>query len=246
MYLFRGSLVFTLMRHYYAPMHANHPHVKISCRLILLVAVLLLGACSRIDIPVTDESYQAWAWRQQALEKIDGWEIHARAAIFVKQEVHQVGISWVRERDRFTIMMQAAFGQGVFRVESNSSADQSAAIKLSMPDGQLYYGHSAESLLTRLFGWSIPLSGLKSWIKGLPQQPQPYSYELYADGRLKSLQQEDWVINYLDYFTDDGPGQGLPKKMYLKHQDLALKIVIDRWRPLESRVDRSVVFPDFD
>lgn len=228
-------------------MRANQRFAKNFRLLILLVAILLLGACTRLaDIPVTDESYQIWDNRQQALGKIDAWEIQARTVIFVKKEVHQVGISWVRERDHFTIVIQAPLGQGVFLVESNITADQSAAIKLSMPDGQLYYGHSAESLLSRLFGWSIPLSGLKSWIKGLPRQPATYSYDLYADGRLKSLQQEGWSINYLDYFEDDGATQGLPKKMYLKHQDLALKIVIDRWHPLESRVDTPFIFPDFD
>ncbi|MEE8365426.1 MAG: lipoprotein insertase outer membrane protein LolB [Gammaproteobacteria bacterium] len=236
-----------MLRHYYAPMLVNYLFAKNSYVLILLVAVSLLGACGRLpEIPVTDESYQAWARRQQALGKIDAWEIQARTAIFVKQEVTQVGISWVRERERFVVMIQAPLGQGVFRVESNTTADQSAAIKLSMPDGQLYYGHSAESLLSQLFGWSIPFSGLTSWIKGLPQQPEPYTYELYADGRLKSLRQAGWLINYLDYFTDDGAEQGLPKKMYLKHRDLALKIVIDRWHPLELQEDTPVVFPDFN
>lgn len=228
-------------------MPANYRRAKKFFVLILLVPVLLLGACSRLsDIPVTNESYQVWARRQQALEKIDAWEINARTAIFVKDEVNQIGISWVRDRDRFVVMIQAPFGQGVFRVESNATTDLSAAIKLSMPDGQIYYGQTAESLLSRLFGWSMPLSSLKSWIKGLPQQAETYTYDLYADGRLKSLQQDGWSINYLDYFTEEGAEQGLPKKMYLKHKDLALKIVIDRWYPLQSRADMPVEFPDFD
>lgn len=228
-------------------MHANHVFAQNIRLTIVLAAVSLLVACSGLpDLPVTDESYQEWARLQPALEKIDAWEVQARTAIFVKEEVNQVGVNWVRERERFILMIQAPFGQGVFRVESNTTEDSSAAIKLTMPDGQIYFDRSAEALLSQLFGWSIPLSGLNSWIKGLPRQPETYSYDLYADGRLKSLRQDGWVINYLDYFEDDGAGRGLPKKMYLKHQHLALKIVIDRWYPLESRVDTPIVFPEFD
>lgn len=228
-------------------MHRNHRIARRSYPLTLSVVVLLLAACSRIpDIPVTDASYRDWASRQLTLKNVESWEIEARTVIFVKEEVYQVGINWVREGDRFVIMIRAPFGQGVFRVESDSTGDQNVAIKLSMPDGQLYYGRSAESLLSQLFGWSIPLDGLKTWIKGLPRLSETYTYDLYGDGRLKSLQQEGWVINYLDYFEDDGTGLGLPKKMYLKHSNLALKIVIDRWNPLEAQVEWSEIFPEFN
>lgn len=231
-------------------MRADPPSTKkirIAYKLAILIIVTLLNACSSLpDTPVTEESYQFWARRQQALEKIDAWDVHARTAIFVKEEVYQVGFNWVREREQYKIMIQVPFGQGVFRVESDPVADQSTAVKLTMPDGKVYLSHSVETLLSRLFGWSIPITGLKSWIKGSPRQSETYSYELYADGRLKSLRQEDWLINYLGYFTDDGAKPGLPKKMYLKHQDLALKIVIDRWQPLDSRVEMPVIFPEFD
>ncbi len=213
----------------------------------LLIVVMLLSACTGLrDIPVTDESYQIWATRQKALQKIDAWELQARTAIFVNKEVYQVGFNWVREPEQFVIMIQAPFGQGVFRVESNPTTDLNYSVKLTMPDGQTHFSHSAEALLSQLFGWSIPIGGLKSWIKGSPQQPETYTFELYADGRLKTLRQEGWSINYLDYFADDESEPGLPKKMYLKHRDLALKIVISRWQRIESRLDNTFEFPGFD
>jgi outer membrane lipoprotein LolB len=97
-----------------------------------------------------------------------------------------------------------------------------------------------------VLGWSIPVSGLEWWIKGLPLGTADYSFDLRGDGRLKSLLQNDWKINYLDYFDRQSPAQGLPRKMYLKHQDLALKIVIERWHQYETPVDIPVLFPEFD
>ena len=206
-----------------------------------------LTACSSLpELPVTDESYQNWARYQEQWHKINSWEIHARAVIFVGREVYQVGINWQRANDQFVIVIEAPFGPGVFRLENNLKADGLPAIKLSMPDGQVLYDESAEALLLRVLGWSFPVSGLKSWIKGLPLVGIDYSFKLQADGRLKSLQQEDWEINYQDYFANDSEERGLPRKMQLKHQMLALKIVIERWRQIETPANAPGLFPEFE
>ena len=233
----------------YIPFHLP---VRISRKYLLHLAaslwvVLSLVGCSGLGgPPVTEESYASWARHQVLLSKLDSWDVHARAVVFVEHEVYQVGINWQRESDHFDIVIEAPFGRGVFRIESNLQANAQPPVKLSLPDGQVFYGHSAEALLIRAFGWSLPVTGLESWIKGLPLADTDYSFDLQADGRLKTLRQDDWVINYLDYFQRDTTTQGLPRKMYLKHANLALKIVIERWRQFESEIKSPVLFPDFD
>jgi len=252
-------MVFTVRHDYYAPMcaftkkqfYSNYPPRpgKLGlCRALLLLWLLsLLGACSSLpDTPVTEESYVAWDRYQARLSDFDSWEIHARSAIFVNEEVYQVGINWQRERNRFVLVLEAPLGQGVFRVESYSANGSTALVMLTLPDGQKYFNESAEALLLEVLGWSIPVSGLESWIKGLPLGTADYSFDLRGDGRPKSLLQNDWKINYLDYFDRQSPAQGLPRKMYLKHPDLALKIVIERWHQYESPVDPPVLFPEFN
>lgn len=216
-------------------------------RWLLLAALLTLAGCGSLPpAPVTDASRASWAERQQQLTQLDHWEIHARAAIFVEDDVYQVGITWRRAQDSYLILIEAPFGQGVFRLESLNADNLDATIKLTLPDEQPFYGASAELLLNDLLGWSLPVSGLKSWIKGLPGAQQDYSFDLNADGTLKSLRQDGWLINYLKYFDADSDNHGLPQRMYLKHQDAALKIVIERWKPLAIEVDSSDLFPNFD
>jgi len=227
------------------PVRAGSNHLL---RLVASLWITIsLVACSSIsDLPVTDQSYANWARYQAQLSKLNSWELHARAAIFVGQEVYQVGISWQREINVFVILIEAPFGQGVFRIESNLQGYGQPPIKLSMPDGQVYFDDSAEALLVRALGWSIPVSGLKSWIKGLPLLNTEHTLDLQADGRLKSLRQNDWLVNYLEYFPPDTGAQVLPRKMYLKHPNLALKIVIERWHPLKAEVNSPVLFPSFE
>jgi len=211
----------------------------------LLILIIAISACSSIGkTPLSQQSQLDWTQYQLQAGRINQWDLRGRAAIFVDDEVHNVGLSWQRNEDEFVIMLEAPFGQGVIRIESIS--DTNRPVKLSLPDGQVVYGLDAETTLQSVVGWSIPVNGLVFWIKGLPQKSASFSHQLYGDGRLKSLTQNGWRINFLDYFDIDGPARGLPRKLYLKHERLALKIVIERWQKPESISSDRELFPEFN
>jgi outer membrane lipoprotein LolB len=225
-------------------------------RWLIIVLVTFIGACSQTpELQVTQESENIWDLRQQQLASIDEWEIHARAAFLLKvtningeveDKVYPVGINWSRQREGFSMVIEAPFGQGVIRIESNLSTDKNKQFKLTLADGKYHLGATPEALLVNLLGWSIPVTGLKSWIKGLPQPNVESNYEIYGSGRLKSLRQSGWLINYLAYFSEEKQAQQLPKRLYLKHNNLGIKIVIERWEKLETSVEPESIFPDFD
>jgi outer membrane lipoprotein LolB len=227
-----------------------------SSRWLIIVLVTLIGACSQTpELQVTEESEQIWDLRQQQLAGIDEWEIYARAAILLKEtnsngeiedKVYPVGINWSRQQERFSMVIEAPFGQGVIRIGSNASTDKNKRFKLTLADGSYQLGVTPEALLVNLLGWSIPVSGLRSWVKGLPQPDIESSYEIYGSGRLKSLRQKGWLINYLAYFSEQEQAQQLPKRLYLKHDNLGIKIVIERWEKLQAPVQSESIFPDFD
>ena len=211
-----------------------------------LVVVSLVACSGMNNLPVTPESHQNWDRYQQQLKQFKSWDIHARSVITIEQEVYQIGINWQREAELFVILIEAPFGQGVFRVESSLQVDGSPPIKLSMPDGQEYFDETAEALLVKVLGWPFPVEGLKSWIKGLPLSGTEYTFDLWADGRLKTLEQDGWLINYREYFSFDSTDHGLPRKMNLKHANLALRIVVERWHQIESELNPTVLFPEFN
>ncbi|MFT7496905.1 MAG: outer membrane lipoprotein LolB [Urechidicola sp.] len=231
-------------------------------RFPIIVIVMLIGACSQtLVLQITQESQQNWDLRQQQLTNVDEWEIHARAAIMISaaptklggagsevaiDEVYPVGITWSRQQESFSMVIEAPFGQGVIRIESNLSSDENQQFKLTLADGNYRLGATPEELLVNLLGWSIPVSGLKSWIKGLPQPHVESNFEIYGSGQLKSLRQNGWLVNYLDYFSENKQAQQLPKRLYLKHDNVGIKIVIDRWEKLEASVEPESIFPNFD
>ena len=231
-------------------------------RLLIIVLMLFISACSQTPVlKVTLESEQNWDWRQQQLANIDEWEIHARAAIMVSakstqsggfasdlalDKVYPVGITWSRQQAHFSMVIEAPFGQGVIRIESNLSTDKDKQFKLTLADGNFRLGATPDGLLVQLLGWRIPVTGLKSWIKGLPQPDVESNYEIDGLGRLKSLKQNGWFVNYLDYFPAQKQVQQLPKRLYLKHNNVGIKIVIERWEKFEAQAEQESIFPNFD
>lgn len=212
-------------------------------RVVALAAFLLaIAGCSQLGSLSNDEQAQRlWASRQLAVSALDSWDIHARAALKLEGGAYNIGLSWKRAAERFTILLEAPFGQGVFRIEGNAGE----SYRLRLPDGQVYTNSSAEALLEDVIGWSLPISGLEYWIRGLPQPGSDYRHSLDWSGRAKTIRQDRWAIKYVDYF-EGPPGPALPRRINLSRDALSLKLVIERWQQVEFDQTPSDLFPEFD
>lgn len=186
------------------------------------------------------QQQQRWESRQQTLRNVDSWDIHARAAVALKGEAYNIGLQWQRESDRFILLLEAPFGQGVFRINSSAGG----RFRLQLPDGQVHINDSPEALLEDVIGWSIPISGLEYWIRGLPRPDSNYSHRVDKAGRARSIDQDSWAINYLDYFTQEQPQ--LPRRIKLAHKTITMKLVIERWQRAEFDASPSDLFPEFN
>lgn len=211
---------------------------------VLLVS--LLSACATPhspDEPVTDKSHELWQQRQQHLATLDHWSIRGRVAIFVEDDVHNAGLNWHRKTDSNTLKLEGPFSQGAILLEKNTDG-----VKLTTADGKQFSGQNPQQLLFQTTGLTIPVDGLQSWIKGVPHTNSDYLPDIDAEGRANNLRQNGWSINYLEYEQvswSQYNNPELPRKMYLKHNGLALKIVIDQWQD-QALPGNPGLFPDFN
>jgi outer membrane lipoprotein LolB len=212
-------------------------------RFVFYAAVVLAAAgCMRPGgLSDDDEAQRLWASRQQAVAALDSWDIHARAALTLKGEAYNIGLNWERTSDRFMLLLEAPFGQGVFRIDG----DVGGPYRLRLPDGQVFTNATPEALLEEVVGWSLPIGGLEFWIRGIPQPGADYRPRLDASGRARSIRQDSWDISYLDYF-DAQPAPQLPRRIKLSRDELTLKLVIERWQQTEIEPDTSDLFPEFN
>lgn len=210
----------------------------------MLLAVLLVTGCSQLQTPGNNrQTPSQWQQIQPALQQLTQWDMRARSIVVLEREVYHVGISWRRSDDSFLLLLEAPFGQGVFQLESITGS--ATPYRLNLPDGAIITGVSAEQLLEDLLGWSIPVSGLEYWIRGLAQPELEFSHRLNAGGELISLTQSGWVIRYGDYFLQEN-SLPLPRKLELLRDNLTIKLVVERWQKPIATNDNSDLFPEFD
>ena len=212
-------------------------------RLLFLacIAVAIAGCSQSGRLEDKQRAQELWAARQQALLELDSWDVHARAALKLESGVYNIGIRWQRQAETSTILLEAPFGQGVFRIES----DAVGKFRLRLPDGRVFEDNSAEALLEKMIGWSLPIGGLDYWIRGLPRPDSDYSHRLDEGGRARSIDQDQWSIGYLDYFARQENLQ-LPRRVKLVSDKVTLKLIIERWQQPTSDASPSDLFPTFN
>jgi outer membrane lipoprotein LolB len=205
------------------------------------VAVAIAGCSQFGGLADKQQAQELWAARQQALLDFDAWDIHARAAIRLKGEAYNIGLRWQRQAENSMILLEAPFGQGVFRIETSMGG----TYRLRLPDGQVFENSTAEALLEDMIGWSLPISGLEYWIRGIPRPDSAYSHRLDHGGRARSINQDQWAIDYLDYFVGQENPQ-LPRRIKLVSDTVTLKLVIERWQQPEIDERPADLFPVFN
>ena len=210
----------------------------------LVCLVLFIAACGgRGNLTLDPEVQLLWTEQQAAAGAFNQWDMYARAVLRPHEGgVYSVGLRWQREADgRFMMMLDAPFGQGVLRIE----ALKAGVYRLRLPNGRSFENSTAEALLEDAIGWSLPVSGLDYWVRGLPHALTEYSYRLDAGGRARSIKQDGWEIEYLEYSTA-AADPALPRRLRLGNDELSFKLVIERWWPAAADATDSELFPSFD
>jgi outer membrane lipoprotein LolB len=208
----------------------------------LACAVLAIAGCSQFaSLSERQQAQALWASQQQLMAQYDAWDMHSRAIVKLEAEAYNIGIRWQRDPDSFMMLLEAPFGQGVFRIESRPGE----AYRLRLPDGQVFENLTAEALLEDVIGWSLPLSGLDYWIRGMPRPGSDYSHRVRADGRTRSIKQDQWEISYLDYFEPQ-ENPRLPRKIELANEAITVRLIVERWQPAEQDDSGSDLFPEFN
>lgn len=89
---------------------------------------------------------------------------------------------------------------------------------------------NAEELSARIFGASLPLSGMADWVLGRAAG-QAVSIEHDSLGRFSYLAEAGWVVRYLEYESE--AATALPQTVEFERGDLRVRLRIDAWRDIK-------------
>lgn len=188
-------------------------------RLSLAILVLLVAGCTTAprQLPESDFSVQ-----QKQLQALDDWRVEGKIGLRADGRGSSAQLNWQQQQDYYKLRLSGPLGIGTVLVNGSD-----AGVELRNKDG-VYQAASPELLLQQLTGWQIPITALRYWARGLPSPDLPVEQQEVELGRLASLQQGGWHIDYRDFTLVKG--LWLPSKMVMTRPETQLTLLYQRWQ----------------
>jgi outer membrane lipoprotein LolB len=196
------------------------PKTKLFIYWTLLFVSIALSSCATYT-PTGQRP--AWAEEQRQLAKITSWQINGSIGFKYATQTTMANLAWEQKNNNYEITLYSLLDLVSVRLEGDEnrvvfwrSATKSITAK------------TPEKLMADQLGWSLPLTNLRYWVRGLPAPNYPYKATFGNDQNLTSIEQQGWQISY-QRFTQVG-NLNLPSKMVLINGQIQVKIIIKNWQ----------------
>jgi outer membrane lipoprotein LolB len=186
-----------------------------------LGALMLLGGCAAIPQHGA-ESTRLWEARHARLAQIEQFTVQARVSsgfFGSKADLH-----WRQRGDDFEMRVTGPFGAGAVNI---SSAAGTVTVRTAR---ETYATSDPELFLFERLGWTFPVRHLRWWALGVPAPNSDSKIQWDDGGRLLTLAQDGWTLEFGEYQAADG--LELPRKFTLANPEVAIKVVVDAWSDL--------------
>ena len=192
---------------------------------VVLCCVFLLSSCS--NLPQQAPLTTPWPERQQQLSALIDWQFRGHVVFKMPERKFSANVYWQQTADAYQVMLFGPLGFNAVNLDGDSSV---AHLKDS--HGHVYTAENPELLMQQQLGWSLPISSLYYWVRGLPA-PGLITQVLYDEfHRIDILEQQGWQIHYLAYRRVQG--LELPQDITFTRDKYYLHVTIegDSWQVL--------------
>ena len=203
---------------------------------ITAVCVLFLAGCaSQTKAPNTPPNAStkpaspeaAWQQRQAQFAKMSSWRLQGKVGLKFRDQSASFGLSWLQQgKDQYEMNIKNPLTGSVMAYLQGSATDVTL-----QANGKTYRDANAERLLQSQMGVSLPVSGMKYWVRGVPTPDAPIdNVKLDALGRPQILQQSGWVVEYLGWQGESS--SALPEKINLSRavENTKVKVIAKDWQ----------------
>jgi len=195
----------------------NRSFVALLC---LLASACATNSTSRLNVTHTQNS----TLNQQhlaSLADIQTFNIKGRIGVQAEKKGFSGGLNWQHFSTKDSIALYSPLGGQVASIEKTPEN-----VTLTDQKGNSVSAQTAEMLTQTTLGWQLPLAGLADWSLGRPTQSAITASTWDEAGRLLTLEQDGWHIEYADYATFEG--KQLPNKVSLFSPKVNIKLIIER------------------
>lgn len=199
-------------------------------RLISLALIsLLLSGCAYFRqpsvgraAPAINKTLSSTA-RHDQLYSLRNWQVSGAISIRFQGKTEIGSFSWTQRGRRFDFRTFGPLHMAGIRIEGRPGQ-----VRLWKNASESITDRSPEALMRRQLGWSLPLTNLQYWGRGIMAPGISASKRTDKYGHLTLLNQQGWRIHYHKY--QGVKGMDLPRTMKLDRRDVHVKIVFKQWR----------------
>ncbi|XGA81124.1 lipoprotein insertase outer membrane protein LolB [Halomonas sp. CH40] len=190
----------------------------------IILSLALLTGCAT-STPVDDGSRQSGQWESQqaSLEALETWKLAGKAGLRSPEENTSANLDWNQYPHYFRLLVSGPFGGGRTVLEGREGR-----FSLTNNEGR-FEAESPEALMEEQLGWSLPVSAMPFWVRGLPDEEQSYQLETDELGFPSHLTQDGWTIDYRDWERTDE--LWLPRRLVMEYDEVRITLVINQWQP---------------
>lgn len=193
----------------------------------LLSLILLLTGCglfaTKQDQDIIEQgNTKLWQQHKSKIAELTTWQIDGKVGIRSSKDSGSATLFWLQQLDYYDIRLSGPLGRGATRI-----IGKPGDVTIEIAGQGRFSAATPEELLEQQIGWSLPVSHLVWWVKGLPAPNSQSRITLDAHSRLQKLQQDGWTIDYLEY-ADKG-GYWLPERIKAYNSDLQVTLVAKQW-----------------
>lgn len=170
-----------------------------------------------------------WEEYQQVLQGVEHWQVQGKLGIRLPSDSGSLYFNWLQRPENFAIHLSGPLGQGASWIRGGSQANNLQQVSLERGNQPPVYADNLETLMHSTLGWSLPVSELYYWMRGIPAPGIPIEQiDHDTGGRLEGLQQQGWKIRFERYKTIKS--WPLPGKLIAEREPLKLTFIIKSWK----------------
>jgi outer membrane lipoprotein LolB len=193
-----------------------------------LLLSFLLSGCAHTPKPALTAD---WQEHTRQLTTLNKWQAIGKLAVKVPNGGGNMNLRWQQDPKQFSIDFSGPFSQNLFAISGDDHQ-----VTLSEPNHAPISAKTAEELIRRYTGWTIPAAELAFWVRGLPDPNNRISkFQPNTQGLIETLEQSGWKISYSEYMsvTSGSETLAMPKLIIAEYKEIRLKLAIREWQ-LES------------
>ncbi len=202
-------------------------------RYCLVFFFLVLNACTGVKLrEAVSGNPAAYAERAERLGRIHSWGLKGRISLDDGKEGGSGSLHWDVMPDKTELDFHGAMGRGAWHLSINPDA-----AVLREANGEQHTASNVDDLIQQRMGWPIPVAALQWWVRGLAAPGETDSLQLDTQGKLISLVQAGWQVNFSAY--DTTTGEYLPVKLDARRDNYRVKLIVRRWFIRAGSIDVS-------